>query len=125
MSKLYGSNKHHFEAEITILPLGPNTRNTHPFNGIRWAFSYTDDWDSGNLTVSDVWPEFIDENKNSIPCDIPLSGILNARMYIVCLEMVPIHMKRLLVGTKFYCTEGTRVCATGIVTKLEDIKLSE
>ena len=36
-------NEHNFEADISIYPLGPNTRQTSPFNGIRWAFAYADD----------------------------------------------------------------------------------
>jgi hypothetical protein len=35
---VFGDLRHSFEAEITIRPLGPETRKTHPFNGIRWDF---------------------------------------------------------------------------------------
>jgi len=118
MTKFYEINEHQFEAEITIHPLGPTTRNTHPYNGIRWSFAYADDWDNGSHAISDVWPEFIDEIGNSISDDIPLSGKLKARMYIISREMILVHLNRIEIGTKFYCTEGSRSCATGTVTAI-------
>jgi len=96
------------------------TRTRHPFNGIRWAFAYAEDFkdDGSVVAVSDVWPEFIESNGNAIAEDIPLSGILNARMHIVFPEMMPTHMKRIKVGTRFYCMEGDRKCAEGVVTTI-------
>ncbi len=115
----YDNNKdHHFEAKIKIFSLGPQTRKTPPFNGIRWAFAYAEDFGSDGLpsTVSDVWPCFMDENNNSIADGIPLSGEHNAKMHIIAPKMIPIHMTRIKVGTVFYCMEGKRKCAQGVVT---------
>ena len=118
MTKYYENNDHHFEAQIKVYPLGPQTRKTPPFNGIRWAFAYAEDFGSDSLptTVSDVWPNFLDENDMSIADDIPLFGELKARMHIIFANMIPIHMKRIKIGTVFYCMEGKRKCAQGVVT---------
>lgn len=115
---LFGNLRPHFEADITILPLGPATRSAHPFNGIRWDLCYPEDFDDRRLAsiVSMVWPEFVDESGKTIPSDIPLKGQLRARMHIVFPEMVEKHRQRLKVGSQFYCTEGTRIVAEGVVT---------
>lgn len=42
---VFGDHRHSFEADITILPLGPDTRKTPPFNGIRWDFCLVEDLD--------------------------------------------------------------------------------
>jgi len=120
MNQFYEMHDHNFEAEITIYPLGPETRTSHPLNGIRWAFAYADDLknDGALIQISDVWPEFIDDGGETIARDVPLMGTLRARMHIVFPKMVKVHLKRLKVGTKFYCMEGARKCAEGIVTAL-------
>lgn len=76
MTKFYDTKAPHFQARITVYPLGPGTRKTHPFNGIRWAFAYADDINSDGLpnSVSDVWPEFIDDAGGAIPDEIPIQG---------------------------------------------------
>lgn len=38
-----------------------------------------------------------------------------ARMYVIAPKMIPIHMKRIKVGTVFYCMEGKRKCVQGVV----------
>ena len=118
MTKYYENKNHHFEARIEFYPLGPETRKAHPFNGIRWAFAYAEDCGSDGLpsTVSDVWPNFMNENNVSIADDVPLFGELNAKMHIIAANMVEVHMKRIKVGTVFYCMEGKRKCAQGVVT---------
>lgn len=118
MTKFYDTKAPHFQARITIYPLGPETRKTHPFNGIRWAFAYADDFNSDDLpnSVSDVWPEFIDDAGSAIPDEIPIQGTLAANMYTMVSGMIPLHTERIEVGTKFYCMEGKRKCAEGVVT---------
>lgn len=114
---LFGNLKPHFEADITMLPLGPTTRSAHPFNGIRWDLCYPEDFDDRGLAsiVSMVWPEFVDESGSALPSHVPLHGRLRARMHIVFPEMVEKHRQRLRVGSKFYCTEGARIVAEGVV----------
>jgi len=117
---VFGDHRHNFEADITILPLGPDTRSRHPFNGIRWDFCYAEDLDEGGRAreVSMVWPEFVDELGVSIAADVPLHGRLRALMHVVVPEMVERHLQRLRIGTQFVCTEGSRPVARGVVTSL-------
>lgn len=112
---IFGASKGHFLAEITI-----NTDGTK-FNGIRWAFVYATDFEklgSAKAPQSDVWPEFLDDDGFPLRTDIPLKGVLFARMHIIFPQMVEIHFKRLKLGTRFYCMEGHDKMATGIVTQL-------
>lgn len=115
---LFGNLRPTFEADITILPQGPTTRRSHPFNGIRWDLCYPENFDARGLAsiISMVWPEFVDASGKTIPTDVPLQGHLRARMHIVSPEMVEKHRQRLKVGSKFYCTEGARIVAGGVVT---------
>ncbi len=115
----------HFRATITIFPLGPKTRSTHPFNGIRWGFVYADEFDKLGLDgntyhglYSDVFPEFMVTETEAMDADIPLQGTLFAIMHILAPNMIPVHFERLKIGTSFYCMEGSRPCAEGKVTKL-------
>jgi hypothetical protein len=117
---VFGDHHHHFEADITILPLGPETRKTHPFNGIRWDFCYLEDLDERGWApeISMIWPEFVDDTGNSIPTGVSLQGRLHALMHVVVPEMIERHRERLRVGTRFVCTEGPRPVAEGVVTSL-------
>ena len=120
MMGIFGNLRHSFEADITILPLGPETRKTHPFNGIRWDFCLIEDLDAHGKAreVSMVWPEFVDDSGASIPANVPLQGRLHALMHIVVPEMVEKHRQRLHVGLRFVCTEGSRPVAEGGITSL-------
>lgn len=117
---VFGDRRHSFEADIIIRPLGPDTRKTHPFNGIRWDFCRVEDLDERGWAreVSMVWPEFVDDAGAPIAYGVPLEGRLHALMHIVVPEMVEHHRQRLKVGSKFICTEGARPVADGIVTSL-------
>ncbi|MFO1018200.1 MAG: hypothetical protein U1E03_11420 [Hyphomonadaceae bacterium] len=109
----------HFEAEITIFPLGETTRKTPPLNGIRWGFCYANDKLPDGVeheSHSDVFPEFVRDTGETIPDTEPLSGTLKARMHIIFPKMVSVHLNRLRVGTQFFCMEGARKVASGIVT---------
>jgi hypothetical protein len=118
MGGVFGDRQHDFEADIS--PLGPETRKTHPFNGIRWDFCYADDLDDDGRPrqISMIWPEFVDETGASILGGVPIEGRLHARMHIFVREAVELHRQRLTIGTKFYCAEGSRKVAEGIVTSL-------
>jgi len=109
-----------FEATIRILRMEEGGRLTPPFNGIRWDFAYAgDDITKAGLLM--IWPDFVDGNGNSLPTDqaLPIGLPLQARMTIAVDEMrSELHRKRLLVGTEFYCHEGSKRVATGIVTKV-------
>lgn len=127
MTAIFGDHQHNFEAEITIFPLGPTTRSSHPFNGIRWDFCYVEDLrpDGSVYEVNMIYPEFVDENGHAVADDIPLEGSYRARMHIVFGESIAYHRNRLTVGTKFYCTEGARKVAEGIVTSLSPMNPAE
>jgi hypothetical protein len=90
---VFGDHLHSFEADITILPLGPDTRKTHPFNGIRWDFCRVEDLDERGWAreISMVWPEFVDESGTPIPAGVPLLGRLHALMHVVVPEMAEHH----------------------------------
>lgn len=117
---VFGDHRHSFEADITILPLGPDTRKTHPFNGIRWDFCLVEDLDELGKArdISMIWPEFVDESGVSITAGVPLQGQLHALMHIIDPEKVEKHRQRLKIGSRFVCTEGPRPVAEGVVTSL-------
>lgn len=115
----------HFQAEIEIFPIGKSPRKSPAFNGIRWAFVYADEFDELGLDgntyrglYSDVFPEFLGSDGRRSPLKTPLAGKLSAIMHVLFPHMVEVHFKRLEVGTRFYCMEGLKPCAEGIVTKL-------
>ena len=54
-----------------------------------------------------------------MPVDVPLEGVNDARMHIVFTDRVDYYMKRIQIGQRFYCMEGARKVATGIVTAME------
>lgn len=107
-----------FEAEITILPLGPDTRSTPARNGIRWAFAFPEDTIASLLTAADIWPIFIDANGEPVPDHVPLSGKMRALMHMMTLDWTHPYTDRIVVGQKFHMMEGSRVCATGMVSAL-------
>ena len=115
MIKLY-SREADFQAEITILTAAQGGRETPPSNGIRWDFRYPEDDLSEGIYM--IHPIFLDENKTPIPKGQPLSGTIDAFMFILIEEAVDFHRKRISVGTDFYCVEGSRTVAIGKVTKL-------
>ena len=65
-----------------------------------------------------VWPEFLDASGLAIASGVPLVGMYQAKMHIVFDHMIHEHFKRLCIGTKFYCAEGSMKTAEGVVTKL-------
>ena len=68
-----------------------------------------------------IWPDFYDENGDSISTDQPLQidHELFARMTITSDEIrEKIHKDRIVVGLRFYCHEGGKRVAEGQVTKI-------
>ena len=107
-----------FEARITILTEAEGGRRTPPLQGIRWDFRYATDQAGDPIYM--IHPQFLADDGTALPERFPLHGTLYARMFIVIPEMVPYHLERLAVGTKFFCVEGAHACAKGEVTKIFD-----
>ncbi len=103
-----------FEAVIRILSEREGGRSHPPFNGIRWDLRYfhQDDGAYG------VWPEFVDDLGNMIPRDRPITGLVKARMYVISERMKEFHRQQARPGVGFFCVEGSRVCAAGIITRI-------
>ena len=109
-----------FEATIRIMRENEGGRHSPPFNGIRWDFAYEDD-DITETGIYMIYPDFFDDQGDSLPTDqpLPVDVILPARMTILLDEMrQTVHRDRIHVGTRFYCHEGSKRVAVGEVTKL-------
>ncbi len=108
-----------FEATIRIMTRAEGGRRSPPVNGIRWDFAYSDTQPPEMLYL--IWPDFCDESGRSLSTDHPLPvGVeLRARMRIVSDEMrTEVHQARITVGTRFFCYEGDKCVAEGIVTRI-------
>lgn len=109
-----------FEARIRILRKDEGGRSVDAYNGIRWDFAYEGD-DIEKTGIYMIWPDFHDENGNSLPTDqpLPVDCELLARMTIVTDDMrEKIHRDRIEAGVRFFCHEGGKRVAVGQVTKL-------
>src|SRR4051812_15392318 len=104
-----------FEGVVRILTEREGGRRSAPFNGIRWDLRY---FFQGEDQLSMVWPEFIDASGDAIPADRPLSGLLRARFHVVAEEMRNFHQLHARPGVGFFCVEGPKVCAAGVVTQV-------
>ncbi len=127
MGAFFEGRRHDFEADIAFLPLGPETRMAPSRNGYRWDFCFADDLDEEGRPhrISHIWPELIDETGVPIPTDAPIEGHHHARMHVLVREAVDLHRQRLAIGTKFYCVNGSRKIAEGVVTSLNPMEHSE
>jgi translation elongation factor EF-Tu-like GTPase len=108
-----------FEAVIRIYGPAEGGRRIPAFNGIRWDFAYDDAQPDDTLYM--IWPDFLAPDASSVPPGQPLPSDtdLPARMTIVVDEMRPIlHQKRIAPGTRFFCHEGPRRVAQGVVTRI-------
>jgi len=108
-----------FEAVIRIFSAVEGGRSTPLFNGIRCDFEYAEDPIHDTLYM--IHPDFIDEKgnsrRNSFP--LPIGENLPARMMIVSDELrEQVHRKRIVPGVRFYCREGPRRIAEGVVTRI-------
>jgi hypothetical protein len=104
-----------FQAVVRILTAREGGRLSRPFNGIRWDLRY---FFQGDDELSMVWPEFIDESGDAIPSDRPLSGFVKARFHVRVEGMRDFHREHARAGVGFFCVEGAKVCAAGLVTQV-------
>lgn len=105
-----------FQAKIRFFPLQEGGRRPYP-NGIRFDFKYADD--ETNLYM--IHPDFFDSDGNSLSTEdmLPLDVWLNVRMYIVVAEMrEKVHQLKIHEGVKFFCMDGSRRVAEGVVSKI-------
>lgn len=111
--------QHDFLATIRIYKKADGGRRTPALNGIRWDFAYADDQDLPTLYM--IWPDFITVSGQSLPADqpLPVDVELTARMRVVVDEMrEEIHRNRIAPGVRFFCHEGDRRVAEGVVTAI-------
>ncbi len=119
MKRLYHQQPDDFEAEIRILSEREGGRRHPPSNGIRWDLRYFHQEDG----ASAVWPEFVDESGDMIPEGVPVTGRVKARMYVIHDEMREFHRQQARPGVGFFCVEGAKVCAAGIITRITGLGL--
>ena len=108
-----------FEATIRIFSLEEGGRRMPAFNCIRWDFAYADDPSEDNLYM--IWPDFFAVAGRPLPTDQPLPvGVeLTARMLVLVDEMrAEIHRSRIAPGVRFFCREGGKRVAEGVVTRI-------
>lgn len=111
-----------FEATIRILPESERGRRVPAFNGIRWDLCYAEDDPKETLwMVWMVWPDFLDlsGNSRSEKEALPVGVSLLAKMFVLSEELRgEVHRKKAVVGARFYCHEGPKRVAEGVVTKI-------
>ena len=108
-----------FEATIRIYSAAEGGRRTPVYNGIRWDFAYADDNPPDTLYM--IWPDFYAAASHSLPTDQPLPvGVeLSARMVVIIDEMrAEVHRDQIAPGVRFFCHEGGRRVAEGVVTRI-------
>lgn len=108
-----------FEAIVRIYTTIEGGRRTSAFNGIKWDFAYADDPNPPTLYM--IWPDFLSSDGQSLPTDqpLPVNVELRARMVVVVDKMrAEVHRNRIAPGVRFYCHEGGRRVAEGIVTSI-------
>jgi hypothetical protein len=115
-----------FEAVVRIFSATEGGRRIPAFNGIRWDFAYAEGQPPGALYM--IWPDFFPANGRSLPADQPLPvGVeLSARMYVAMDEMrSEVHRGRIAPGVRFFCHEGGRQVAEGVVTRITGLLASD
>ena len=107
-----------FEAVIRIFSPEEGGRKASICNGIRWDFAYASD--IMPLTLYMIYPDFCDQEGRSLPDDQPLpTGVdLPAGMFVLVKEMRDFHRQKIRKGVRFYCHEGGRRVAEGVVTRI-------
>jgi hypothetical protein len=108
-----------FEATIRVYSAEEGGRRTPVYNGIRWDFAFAEDNPPDTLYM--IWPDFFAAGGRSLPTDQPLPvGVeLSARMGVVMDEMRSVaHRDRIAPGVRFFCHEGRRRVAEGVVTRI-------
>lgn len=108
-----------FEASIRIMRADEGGRRTPVFNGIRWDFCYAEDDPAAGIWM--IHPDFYDATGESVAeqTALPIDEPIPARMFILVDELrEEIHRRKLRVGGRFYCHEGSRRVAEGVVTRI-------
>lgn len=108
-----------FEAVVRIYSAAEGGRRTPVFAGIRWDFAYAEGQPPDTLYM--IWPDFLAAGGQSLPTDQPLPvGVeLSARMTVVTDEMrAEVHRGRIAPGVRFFCHEGGRRVAEGVVARV-------
>jgi hypothetical protein len=111
-----------FDAIIRIFSPDEGGRRSPVFNGIRWDFAYADHQPPDTLYM--IWPDFLTADGTSRPSGEPLPiGVdLPARMLIVVDEMrAEVHRARIRPGVRFYCHEGGKRVAEGVVRRVSGL----
>ena len=108
-----------FEATIRIYSVAEGGRRTPVYNGIRWDFAYAEENPPDTLYM--IWPDFFAAGGRNLPTDqpLPVSVELSTRMGVVMDEMrAGLHRDRIAPGVRFFCHEGGRRVAEGVVTRI-------
>jgi hypothetical protein len=108
-----------FEANIRIYSTAEGGRRSPAFNGVRWDFAYAESQPADALYM--IWPDFIDADgkSRSDRAPLPAGETLSARMMIVVEAMrEQVHRGRIAPGVRFYCHEGGKRVAEGVVTRV-------
>lgn len=111
----------YFEAEVTIYTAAQGGRQTPAYNGIRWDFALADDSDPLRLFM--IWPSFQTCCGEPLPAGVPLpvSQKLIARFYPDRRHIDTLPLSKIVKGTVFYCHEGERRVAAGVVTDVKNL----
>ncbi len=108
-----------FEARIRIFSSAEGGRSSPVINGIKWDFAYAEQQPPDTLYM--IWPDFLDDagNSRSDADPLPVGEELLARMMIVVDEMrEQVHRARIAPGVRFFCHEGGKRVAEGVVTRV-------
>ena len=107
-----------FNADVTIFTEPQGGRSSPVRNGIRWDLCYAADDVADGLWQ--IWPDFLNTDGDSLPDDVPLptDTVIPARFCICRDSLRPYHSSRIGVGVEFYCHEGARRVAHGVVTEV-------
>jgi len=116
---LLSQGRDDFAATIRILREDEGGRRTPPRNGIRWDLCYADDDPKDTLWM--VWPDFLDHSgeSRSEEEELPVGVPLPAKMFVLSEQLrAEVHRKKVQVDTRFYCHEGPKRVAEGVVTRI-------
>ncbi len=109
-----------FEAVIRVFSTQDGGRRTPALNGIRWDFAYAEDG-LNPPSLYMIWPDFVGADGRSLLTDkpLPVGPELPARMFVLMDEMrAKVHRSRIAPGVRFFCHEGGRRVAEGVVTQI-------
>ena len=95
------------------------------FNGIRCDFCYAEDDPQNGIWM--IYPDFHDANGESIPENqqLPVDISILARMFVLSDQLrKEVHRPKVKVGGRFYCHEGQRRIAEGIITSITNTNIT-